>query len=145
MIDIRRIRDQLNEETFEAGQRRALIGRISELFPEQEETVVQSQLQSIEEELHRHDLKLIRGKDDPDQLFAVQQLKYRKDDMSWLAEGLQWAARIMTVALEMVLPAVVGFWLDQRFGTSFLGIVGLLLGVPLALWHLVRMGKHASK
>ena len=141
VIDIHQIRDRLNEQTFEGGRRHAGIGRVSELFPDHNEEQVAPELEQLAAQLRSHDLTLTRGDDDPDELLAVQQLKYGTDDYAWLAEGLQWASRITTVALEMVVPAALGFWLDNHFETSFLGILGLLIGVPLGLWHLIRMTK----
>ena len=54
---------------------------------------------------------------------------------------MEWVAKITTVALEMVLPAVGGGYLDQRLGTSYWTIVGLVFGVVFGLWHLLQMTK----
>jgi F0F1-type ATP synthase assembly protein I len=51
----------------------------------------------------------------------------------------QWLARTTTVASEMALCGFIGYWLDRRFGTEYLMVVGALLGVSLGLWHLIRM------
>lgn len=51
----------------------------------------------------------------------------------------QWLARTTTVASEMALCGFIGYWLDGRFGTKFLILVGSLLGLSLGLWHLIRM------
>ena len=59
-------------------------------------------------------------------------------------EAARWISRLTTVVVEMVLPALVGSWLDQQFGTSFLTAVGLLLGVPLGFWHLLVITRTAS-
>jgi hypothetical protein len=56
-----------------------------------------------------------------------------------MALGIEWVAKITTVALEMVLPGIFGQWLDGRWGTSFLGLLGFALGVTLGIWHLLRM------
>ncbi|MCI0361197.1 MAG: AtpZ/AtpI family protein [Planctomycetaceae bacterium] len=52
---------------------------------------------------------------------------------------MEWVAKITTVALEMCLPAVGGQYLDQRFGTSYWAMIGLVLGVTVGTWHLVQM------
>jgi predicted MFS family arabinose efflux permease len=57
---------------------------------------------------------------------------------------MEWVSRITTVALEMVVPAVIGGWLDQRWGTKYLALVGVILGVTTGLWHLVWMAKKAT-
>ncbi|OHB78095.1 MAG: hypothetical protein A2W31_13225 [Planctomycetes bacterium RBG_16_64_10] len=46
----------------------------------------------------------------------------------------------MTVSFEMVLPGLVGLWLDRRVGTlPLLTLVGFGLGVTTAIWHLLQM------
>lgn len=58
-----------------------------------------------------------------------------------MALAMEWVAKITTVALEMFLPAVAGSWLDRQWQTSFLGPVGLVLGVVVGIWHLIQMTK----
>ncbi len=46
----------------------------------------------------------------------------------------------MVVALEMVLPGLAGYWLDQRLGTVFAFLlIGLGVGSIGGMWHLMRM------
>jgi F0F1-type ATP synthase assembly protein I len=46
----------------------------------------------------------------------------------------------MVVSLEMVLPGLAGYWLDQRLGTVVLFmLVGFGLGSTAAVVHLIRM------
>ena len=61
-----------------------------------------------------------------------------------MAVALGWVSRITTVALEMVLPGVLGFWLDRQFGLAFLGLVGFALGFVLGMWHLLAMTRPAG-
>ena len=58
-----------------------------------------------------------------------------------MALAIQWVAKITTVALEMFLPAVLGGYLDRRFGTGYLALVGLVFGVVFGIWHLLQMTK----
>lgn len=53
--------------------------------------------------------------------------------------ALEWVAKITTVGLIMVLPAAIGQYADRRWGTSFLGLSGLLFGVVAGIWQLLRM------
>jgi hypothetical protein len=106
------------------------------MFPEEDEIAVSAKLAQLKEELSRHDLALLRVEDD---LYAEQTLRQREVDLSWLSDATAWAAKITTVALEMGLPAVGGWWLDQRLGTAYWTIVGLVVGVPLGIWHLLLM------
>jgi len=62
------------------------------------------------------------------------------DDRSSIAQAWAWASRITSVALEMVLPGVLGYWLDQKLGTVMVFLVlGVILGMVGGLTHLVRM------
>jgi len=56
-----------------------------------------------------------------------------------MALAIEWVAKITTVALEMVLPGLAGMWLDGRWGTQFLGLVGFALGLIVGIWHLLQM------
>lgn len=60
------------------------------------------------------------------------------------AAAIEWVAKITTVALEMALPAVGGSFLDQRFGTKYWTLIGLVLGVTFGLWHLLQMTKSKA-
>ena len=61
-----------------------------------------------------------------------------------MAQAIEWVSRITTVALEMVLPGILGQWLDAKLGTRFLGLLGFAFGVPMGIWHLLRMTKDAQ-
>lgn len=140
-LDLAAVREQLNELTFEHGTRKLAIGLVPDLFIDQSPDEVARALQRIDEQLAQHDLSFEHATDVPDQLVVVQHLKHREGDPDAMARAVQWVSRITTVALEMVIPAVVGAWLDRRFETSFLALIGLFIGVPLGLWHLIRMTK----
>jgi hypothetical protein len=119
-----------------------LLGNVAELFPHRSPAEVEIELERLAEQLSEHDLALERGREESAELYAVQTLKYRAIDFTWMANGMQWVAKITTVALEMVVPAVIGMWLDQRLETQFLALLGIILGVPLGIWHLVKMTKR---
>ena len=142
VYDINHIREELNELPFRDGKREVLVGRISEMFEDESEQAIADHVRQYEEELRSHTLILTRYEDDRDALFVVQELRALAPDLSWLAEGMNWVSRIMTVALEMVLPGLVGLWLDNQLETRFLSMLGLALGVPLGIWHLIAMTKN---
>jgi hypothetical protein len=60
-----------------------------------------------------------------------------QEDRPPLVVALEWVAKVTTVALEMVVPGIVGAWLDKRFGTTFITLLGLALGVTVGIWHLL--------
>ena len=56
--------------------------------------------------------------------------------------AMQWVHQIFTVSLEMTLPAGLGCWLDQKWGTSpWLLTCGAVLGFMTAMTHLLQMAK----
>lgn len=61
-----------------------------------------------------------------------------------LAEALAWVSRITTVALTMVVPGIVGGWIDARLGTSWAAPAGLALGLAVGLWLLVNLTKTSE-
>jgi hypothetical protein len=60
-----------------------------------------------------------------------------KDDRPPLVVALEWVGKITGVALEMVVPGIIGTWLDRRWGTRYLTLVGLVIGVGVGIWHLL--------
>ncbi len=66
------------------------------------------------------------------------------DDRDPLARAVEWTSRVTTISFEMVLPGMVGFWIDQRLGTKAIFLVlGVVLGFATGLWHLIRLGKSS--
>jgi hypothetical protein len=65
----------------------------------------------------------------------------RDPDVSPIGEAFVWASRIMSIGLTMFVPGVIGGWLDDRFGLTFLGPIGLLLGFGTAIFWLVQLGR----
>lgn len=62
------------------------------------------------------------------------------DRRSPLALAMGWVSRITTISLEMVLPALLGYWADQWLGTKVLFLVlGVIAGFSLGMWDLVKL------
>ncbi len=137
LFDIFAIRDQLNEVAFEGGKRECCIGKRAELFADLDAEAAARELENLESLLRSNDLSLEVRADKA--LFVVQQLKTREVDPKSMARAIQAVSNITTVALEMVVPIVIGMWLDKKLDTQFLGIVGIMLGVPLGIWHLIKL------
>ena len=62
-----------------------------------------------------------------------------------VALAMEWVSKITTVALEMVLPAIGGRYLDQRLGTKYWALAGLVLGFSVGIWHLLQMTKAGDR
>lgn len=62
------------------------------------------------------------------------------DDRSQIAKAYQWATRIMIVSLEMVLPGIVGYWLDRWLGTKVVFmLIGFAVGCTASMTHLMKL------
>lgn len=62
-----------------------------------------------------------------------------------MALAMEWVAKITTIGVGMVLPGIVGHYLDQWLETSFLAIVGFAFGVAAGLWQLIRWTQPPSQ
>ena len=58
-----------------------------------------------------------------------------------IALAMEWVAKITTVGLEMIVPAIGGRYLDHYLGTQYWTVVGLVIGVVFGFWHLLQMTK----
>lgn len=66
----------------------------------------------------------------------------RPDPRNPLSAGMMWASRVMTIALGFVVPALLGFSLDQWLGSRPIGIlVGMVLGFAAGMLQLLRIAK----
>ncbi len=64
------------------------------------------------------------------------------DNRSPLAIALEWSATIMTISAEMVVPGLMGYWVDKWLGTRVLFLLaGFALGGTLAALQLMRIAK----
>jgi hypothetical protein len=62
------------------------------------------------------------------------------DDRSAIARAVQLASSVTTVSLEMVLPVLVGHWIDRWLGVNAVfAILGGTVGLTAGIWSLVRM------
>ncbi len=60
-----------------------------------------------------------------------------------MAEAMQLASRITSIAAEMAVPPLLGYWADQKLGTKMLLLsVGAVIGFALGLWQLVQFSKR---
>ncbi len=62
------------------------------------------------------------------------------DDRSLLARAAGWASNATTISVEMVVPILLGAWVDQRLGIKgpFV-ILGAVIGFSAGLWSLLRL------
>ena len=62
-----------------------------------------------------------------------------------MGAALSWVARITAIALLMFVPGVLGQYLDERLGTSFLTIIGFLSGLAAGMCCLLILTTGKSK
>jgi F0F1-type ATP synthase assembly protein I len=66
----------------------------------------------------------------------------QRDDRSPFALAYEWTARITTISLELIIPVLAGFWLDERLHlTPLFLVLGVILGFVTAMLSLVRLTK----
>lgn len=56
--------------------------------------------------------------------------------------AIAWLPRTIAVLLLMLLPAVLGNWLDDLLETKFLALAGLILGMVLGTTMLLILAKR---
>jgi len=62
------------------------------------------------------------------------------DERPLLARAAETASTVVTICIEMVAPALLGYWVDRRLGTTpAFVIVGGILGMAFGLWSLIRL------
>jgi F0F1-type ATP synthase assembly protein I len=62
------------------------------------------------------------------------------DDRSPMAIAMSKVSEIITICLMMILPALIGYWLDQKLNTVLLlTIAGLAIGLVGAIYQLRRL------
>jgi len=67
----------------------------------------------------------------------------QRDSRSGIAEGIQWASRITTIALEFSIPALLGFGLDRWWGTTpWATVAGAILGFVLGMTQTLRIARE---
>jgi putative F0F1-ATPase subunit (Ca2+/Mg2+ transporter) len=59
-----------------------------------------------------------------------------------MALAMEWVAKITTVGVMMVLPAVGGKWLDARWGTSYWTGAGLVIGMVAGFVYLLQITRR---
>lgn len=63
-----------------------------------------------------------------------------------MSQGMYWATRGMSVALEFVIPAMLGLWLDRYWPLAPLGVIaGAVAGFAVGLTHLLRIAAEGER
>jgi F0F1-type ATP synthase assembly protein I len=63
-----------------------------------------------------------------------------------MAKAYQWATLAMGIAVSMVVPAVVGYLLDQWLGWKGVFVsVGALIGLVLGIYRLAVLSRSGTR
>jgi ATP synthase protein I len=69
----------------------------------------------------------------------------REPARSPLAVGVLWASRVTTLGLEFALPAMVGYYVDERWRTKPVAtLVGCALGFAVGMTHILRFAREGT-
>ncbi|MFK7821373.1 MAG: AtpZ/AtpI family protein [Planctomycetaceae bacterium] len=67
-------------------------------------------------------------------------------DSGGFAKSMYWGSRATSAAMQFVVPALIGLWVDGQYGFSPWGIVvGAVLGFAFGLRELVRLMHQMDK
>ncbi len=83
------------------------------------------------------------GENSPEESFSGKSPS--GDVQTPMAAAMQSVSRIMACALMMVFPAIVGARLDTYFGTGFITLLGLVLGVVSGITYLLKVVSPVKK
>lgn len=62
------------------------------------------------------------------------------------SQGVLWATRATSIALEFALPPLLGAYLDRRLGTgSLLILIGAVLGFLAGMAHVLAVARGDAK
>jgi F0F1-type ATP synthase assembly protein I len=68
-----------------------------------------------------------------------------EDDRSVVAIAMAWASRIIALSASMVVPALIGAWIDQQLNTKVVFLLlGFALGISAAVVQLTRIVKESN-
>ena len=68
------------------------------------------------------------------------------DNRSPLSEALARASQVTTIALEMVVPMLIGYFADQWLGTgAVFAAIGAIVGLIVGITSLLRLGEASRR
>jgi hypothetical protein len=58
--------------------------------------------------------------------------------------AMEWVSRILAVVVVMIGPGLLGIWLDHRWGTGFLTLLGFALGLTGGTAYLLVVSRSRT-
>lgn len=63
-----------------------------------------------------------------------------------IARAWGWSSQVTSIALEMVIPGLIGLWIDRTLGTVMVFLVGgVIFGMTAGIIHLVQFARRISE
>ncbi len=63
-----------------------------------------------------------------------------QDNRSPYAKAIEKASQVTTIAFMMVVPGLLGYWLDSWLGTiPLFAALGLVAGISAGVWQLIKL------
>ena len=73
-------------------------------------------------------------------------MNHENDDRSLIAKAWGWGHQATAISLEMVLPSVLGLWIDRQLGTlPVCLILGAVFGVAAGMIHLLQFVRRVGE
>ena len=67
------------------------------------------------------------------------------DQRSMIAKAWGVGYQATSISLEMVVPGLIGLWVDRQVGTLPLFLIlGVIFGMTAGMMHLVQFAKHVG-
>ena len=71
--------------------------------------------------------------------------KQRDEDRKTVNASVNAFSRVIAVMVLMMMPGVIGYFLDKWLGMSFLIVVGVVIGMVIAVIGLVLVARQANE
>ena len=72
-------------------------------------------------------------------------MEQRDDERSMIAKAWGWGYQATSISLEMVVPGLLGLWIDRVVGTLPLFLIlGVIFGMTAGMIHLVQFAKYVG-
>ncbi|MHB8898149.1 MAG: AtpZ/AtpI family protein [Thermoguttaceae bacterium] len=69
-----------------------------------------------------------------------------RDDRSLIAKAWGWGYQAIAISLEMVVPAMLGLWVDRWLGTlPVILVLGAIVGMAAGMMHLVQFARRVGE
>lgn len=80
----------------------------------------------------------------PDKPFVKKPVSGTDESRQAAHASINAFSRVIAVMVLMVVPGIVGYFLDKWIGTRFLVVIGFVMGMILAVYGLLIVAKQAN-